>query len=329
MEKIKISIIVPIYNVEKYLKQCLNSICHQDYQNLEIILVDDGSPDESGNICDEYAIKDSRIKVIHKKNMGVSAARNSGLDVSTGKYVCFVDPDDYLEVDYVSYLFKLIKDNDCDLSLSKGVYDNYSPKIIKKDSVNVISGEQAAIDILLYKIHIGVYCKMFSMAFLKKINARFDEKIKMGEGFNFNTYCFQRVDKVAIGNRQIYFYRRNNILSATTNFNENRWNNGFYAIDKIEKDLIINSKKIKKAFKYAKYHTYCDALFNGVINGENKNSLFIKKCLKEAKKGTKYVFKVDVGVKEKIKALIIKINPLIIAEHNKKKLYKVLKEEDY
>ncbi len=328
MENKKISIIVPIYNVEKYLEQCLKSICNQDYKNLEIILVDDGSSDKSGSICDIYAEKDHRIKVIHKKNMGVSAARNSGLDIATGEYVCFADPDDYLEIDYISYLYNLIVENNCDISISKGVYDNYSKKTDRVDYSFVETGENATIDILLYKIHIGVYCKMFSMNFLRKYNVRFNEAIRMGEGFNFNTFCFQRINKVAIGNKQIYFYRQNNISSATTNFNEERWENGFFAIDEIERNLVIKSKKIINAINYARWHTYYDALFNGIIMGKENNSMFIKNCKKEAKRGAKYAFKVDVSYKEKIKAMIIRINPLILVKHNRKKIYKILNEDD-
>ena len=93
-----ISVIVPVYRVEKYLDRCLQSIAGQTYRNLEIILVDDGSPDSSGAICDAWAAKDSRIRVIHKKNAGAGAARNTGLDVATGEIISMIDSDDYLEV---------------------------------------------------------------------------------------------------------------------------------------------------------------------------------------------------------------------------------------
>ena len=98
MTKQLISIIVPIYNVEPYLKRCLDSIINQTYQNLEIILVDDGSADRSGRICDDYAAKDSRIIVIHQKNAGISAARNAGIDIAKGDYIQFVDSDDWLDI---------------------------------------------------------------------------------------------------------------------------------------------------------------------------------------------------------------------------------------
>ena len=98
-EKITVSVVIPIYNVEKYLRECVDSVLSQTYKELEIILVDDGSPDSCGKICDRYAEKDSRVKVIHKKNGGVSEARNVGLDCAKGKYISFIDPDDWVEKD--------------------------------------------------------------------------------------------------------------------------------------------------------------------------------------------------------------------------------------
>ena len=95
-KKALISIIVPVYNVDKYLSKCIDSIISQTYNDIELILVDDGSPDNSPKICDEYARKDNRIIVIHKENGGVSSARNAGLDIAKGKYIGFVDPDDYI-----------------------------------------------------------------------------------------------------------------------------------------------------------------------------------------------------------------------------------------
>lgn len=111
----KISIIVPIYNVEKYIRQCLDSIVNQTYRNLEIILVDDGSPDACGAVCDEYAKMDGRITVIHKENAGVGAARNDGIDRATGEWLMFVDPDDWLELDCCENAIKAAQKSDCDV----------------------------------------------------------------------------------------------------------------------------------------------------------------------------------------------------------------------
>ena len=95
----KISVIIPVYKVEQYIRQCLDSVIGQTYQNLEIILVDDGSPDGCGMICDEYAKKDSRVIVVHQENQGVSVARNVGIEMATGEWIMFVDPDDWLELE--------------------------------------------------------------------------------------------------------------------------------------------------------------------------------------------------------------------------------------
>lgn len=104
-----ISIVIPVYKVELYLEKCIESIINQTYKNLEIIIVDDGSPDNCPKICDEYAQKDNRIKVIHKENGGLSDARNAGIDVAAGKYIAFVDSDDYVSNDYIEYMYNLIK----------------------------------------------------------------------------------------------------------------------------------------------------------------------------------------------------------------------------
>ena len=114
-DDIVISIIVPIYNTEKYLNECVDSIINQTYKNIEIILVNDGSTDNCLKICDEYAKKDKRVKVIHKENGGLSSARNSGLDILTGKYVCFIDSDDYVATTFVYDMFNLITKYNADI----------------------------------------------------------------------------------------------------------------------------------------------------------------------------------------------------------------------
>ena len=125
-QKAKVSVIVPIYNSENYLKDCLNSIIKQSHKNLEIILVDDGSPDQSGEIADEYAKKDSRIKVIHQKNTGLSGARNAGLKKATGDYVTFVDGDDIIESHMVQHLLNALTSTKSNIAVCsfKEIYPN-------------------------------------------------------------------------------------------------------------------------------------------------------------------------------------------------------------
>ena len=125
-EEIKVSVIVPIYNVAHFLPTCLDSILSQDHTNLDVILVDDGSKDTSGCIADEYAQKDTRIRVIHKANGGVSVARNTGMDVAQGEYICFVDGDDYLSNDYVSHLLGMATKYHVDVAVTTRMYNTFS-----------------------------------------------------------------------------------------------------------------------------------------------------------------------------------------------------------
>lgn len=139
-----VSIIVPVYNVEKYLDRCLESIVNQTYKNLEIILVDDGSPDHCPQMCDMWAERDSRIKVIHKKNDGLANARNSGIDAAVGDYIMFADSDDYLQNDMVEFLLNLSEKYDADVSRC-GFYFDY-----EKDG-NSVPAETASNELILSK----------------------------------------------------------------------------------------------------------------------------------------------------------------------------------
>lgn len=130
-----LSIIVPVYNVEQYLDNCINSILNQTYRNFELILIDDGSPDKSAEICDKYRLLDNRIKVIHKKNGGLSSARNAGLEIATGKYIGFVDSDDWINKDMYDKMLNLAEKNEADIVQCEylEVYDN---KIIMQPKEN-------------------------------------------------------------------------------------------------------------------------------------------------------------------------------------------------
>ncbi len=136
-----VSIIVPVYKVEKYLNKCVESIVNQTYTNLEIILVDDGSPDDCGKICDEYKKADRRIKVIHKQNGGLSSARNAGLDICSGDYICFVDSDDEIAPDYVEILLKKQQEYNADIvcclakEINEQSNENFIWKSVQKDTV--------------------------------------------------------------------------------------------------------------------------------------------------------------------------------------------------
>ena len=126
-----VSVIVPVYNVEKYLERCINSIIQQSYNNLEIILIDDGSTDASGKICDEYKEKDDRIIVIHKENGGLSDARNAGIKIFTGEYVTFIDSDDYVSKNMVSNMLDILEKSSCRIVQVENQYQKLMADIYK------------------------------------------------------------------------------------------------------------------------------------------------------------------------------------------------------
>ena len=154
--KDKISVVVPIYNVEKYLEKCIKSILNQTYNNLEIILVNDGSTDNCLNICKKFEKIDKRIFVINKENGGLSEARNYGIDKATGKYITFVDSDDYIDEDYLEFLYKNLIINNCDISIC-------NPRIVYEDGgksrtlykycfpQNIVLEGEKALEMMLYQ----------------------------------------------------------------------------------------------------------------------------------------------------------------------------------
>lgn len=309
LNSIKVSIILPIYNVQEYIEECLDSILRQTHKNLEIILVDDGSPDSCGNIIDRYAKNDHRIKTIHKENGGVSSARNAGLRIAEGEYICFADPDDYLSDDYVEYLLSLAYFNCCDVSISKGPYINCNGS--KKDEIFIKNNVDISYEMLLHKIPIGVYCKLFKSDFLRKNHIKFNQDLYIGEGFNFNMKAFQLANKIAVGFKSIYFYRTNE-KSAVNLFNIKKWENALYSLSVIEKELIVSDKKIFYAMNFAKWYDGCFILRRLIKNSVyNDYPEMVSKCKQLIRQNTRFVFFVKTSLKNKIKALFLFISPRI------------------
>lgn len=171
----KISIIVPVYNAERYLHRCVDSILKQTFTDFELLLVNDGSKDASGRICDEYAVKDERVKVFHKQNGGVSSARNLGLNNVSAEWIAFVDSDDWIEHDYLQRLNK--PDVETDLFLSG--YQPWLPLVEEK----TYNGREEITDLLSKHIFYfsNVYAKLFHVDIIRKQNIRFDEKMNYAE----------------------------------------------------------------------------------------------------------------------------------------------------
>ena len=205
----KISIIVPVYNVEKYLRKCVDSILNQTFKDFELILVDDGSIDTSGKICDEYNLKDNRIKVIHKENGGLSSARNAGLDIAQGEYIGFVDSDDWIELDMYEKLYKICKENDTDVGI---VGINYGGASEKKKSKKIeIYSNKLILDDLVYNKGKEITWPAWNKLWLKKVIG--ESRFKEGRIYEDGLFLYSlssKIKKVAKIDYEAYNYRMDN-----------------------------------------------------------------------------------------------------------------------
>ena len=217
-EKALISIIIPVYKVEKYLEKCIQSVINQTYENLQIILVDDGSPDNCGKICDEYAKKDHRIEVIHKSNGGLSDARNKGLEIAKGEYIGFVDSDDYIEADMYEVLYNLLKQYNADVSICN-FYTVSQGKIAIKNADNGIN-EYNRIEILkeiLSDRNIQSYAwnKLYKKELFDEIKYPIGKKY---EDIGTTFYLLEKCNKVVVTGKSEYYYinRQDSIVNNVT-----------------------------------------------------------------------------------------------------------------
>ena len=170
-----ISIIVPVYNVEKYLRKCIDSILSQTYSDFELLLIDDGSKDASGKFCDEYALKDSRIRVFHKENGGVSSARNLGIEQAKGEWITFIDSDDWVDADYLANFTM-----DSDLCVQGNIVNGHKYIYEEKRFVQDI-----AANYLVNNYIYGPYCKLFKTDIVRSNNVSFDQNLSYGEDILF------------------------------------------------------------------------------------------------------------------------------------------------
>lgn len=322
----KVSVIVPIYNVEKFIEKTINSLINQTYDNIEIILVDDGSPDSSPQICDKYSKKDSRIKVIHKNNSGVSYARNTGIKVSSGDYIMFVDGDDYVEPDYVEYFVNLIKKTQTEMAISYCVFDIHKKNQVKKDFIDVISSEKAVEQIYLEKINVAVWNKIYSKEIISKYNILFDENIWYGEGMLFNIEFLQFIKNVGVGNKRVYNQVYNS-ESAMRKFSLESNYCGLRSLDIQKEKIKMDSKKILNGWLYHK-RQFNVSILSGIIenNMEDKYKNEVKECIKNLKKDIFIPVIVNIPLKNKFYSLLISINPILFVKLKIKRKRKELKK---
>ena len=309
----KVSIIVPIYNVEMYLKRCIESIINQTYKNIEIILVDDGSPDNCGNICDYYKLKDNRIVVVHKKNGGLSDARNYGLDISTGQYIIFIDSDDYVKENFVEYLINDIKKSNADISIcdyikdfeGKFKYNTYSKK-------KFICSNKEKFENLYNEFYVASVVQ-WNKIFKKEIfnGLRFPVN-KINEDEFIIGYEFYNAKKISYNLEPLYYYfqRKDSIMA---NFKINRFDiveaykerNIFF-----EKNNLVNSVKIGSYHIFNTILTLCAKSYEFYFSIDDQ--LTINDYILENKKYAKRVLKEKELFKRKIKCLLYLLCPLFV-----------------
>ena len=213
-----ISIIVPVYNVENYLRQCLDSIMGQTYQNFECLLINDGSPDHSADICSEYVSKDSRFRYFEKENGGVSSARNLGIEHSKGEYITFIDSDDWVDSDYLEVLYTTLLEEGADITVSTYKQFNikdgcfYFHAFQRGYDKKTFTGQELIDNLQLLSSfdHSYVYpsSKLVRRTHLKII--RFNEKTTLGEDMEFWYKLYLISDKIVYVNKDTYIYRTSN-----------------------------------------------------------------------------------------------------------------------
>lgn len=325
-KNILVSVILPVYNVEKYLECCIDSLVHQTYKFIEIIIVDDGAQDNSGEIADRWAARDTRIKVVHKENGGVASARNVGLKNASGDFVIFVDPDDWVSFDHVEYLLKLQSIANADVCMTTALFTKKNEEQEKKIIERTITQEQAATLLLSPNMYVGSYSKIYRRQWLLDNNLWQDETIYSGEGLHFTIKVVQYANCVSISNKKIYYYRRNVSTSATTKFNIKMYSNNEHSLNVIMKEKRIDSKDF-----YIMWHLFRAHLFvSGVLAIESNSSknqytdeydYWMKTVRSDL--GTLVTSKI-VPIKSKIRLTIAVLFPkawAVLAKYKRKRIY--------
>lgn len=244
----KVSVIVPVYNVEKYLGKCIDSILNQTFSDFEIILVDDGSPDNSGAICDEYAKKDDRIKVIHKTNGGVSSARNDGISEANGDYIMFVDSDDFIEPQMLEAMLPT-EDEDIIFCGFRYVYDDRTEERLI-ESFCLISKEEFInkyyIDSEMTNVISGPYNKLFKKAIIDENNIKFNQNISICEDGLFVVEFMQKAAKFSNIGTAYYNYVQYCDETLMSRYNSNAFDACTYLYQGKKKFVESGDSGIKK-----------------------------------------------------------------------------------
>lgn len=268
-----VSVIIPVYKAEQYFEQSVNSVLTQDYTDIEVILIDDQSPDKCPMMCDAFAEKDSRVRVIHQENRGVSVARNVGLDIARGEYIMFVDSDDALPPGAISTFVKLAEEYNP--SLVVGDYDDIDvPKNWKPGGVSVIGKEEAA-DFIYRNVGNSYGCSVWSKLYKRELCGRNIEEIKVSEDLVFNMDYAYRCQSIVVYKAPLYSYRRTNLHSLTHGFKRDKIKS-YYAVYQAMKNMAVQNNENSKQFDILRHH-FCRMAFNAMTAAYIQDCSFSKK----------------------------------------------------
>jgi len=302
-----ITIIVPVYNTEKYLRRCIDSILAQTFTDFECIIVNDGSPDNCHAICDEYAAKDSRIVVVHQKNAGVSAARNAGLDIARGEWIGFVDSDDWCDPDMFRVLYDNAINYDADVSICaiREITSDGKEKEYAKNKLKIYNGQEAILKMLSTENSFNLYCfnKLIKQKLLSENDLRFDMSIQYDEDLLFIYEVLKNTEKAVHFYMPYYnYFIHNESVSQQYGLTEQA-KTGLIVLDRII--LSENNKKIKNKLIAFKFDTmaYICGYYIRQKNYTDDNFLMLKGYIS---KNIKYIlFEFSTSVKQKIKCCLI------------------------
>lgn len=326
IKKILVSVIVPVYKVETYLKRCVDSIRKQTENNIEIILVDDGSPDSCPELCDEFAKKDNRIKVIHQKNAGLGMARNTGLKIASGEFVMFVDSDDYLPSNAIEILYQTAEKNNADTVLAGYYRKNKNSinkcnlpfeeecfkgrmEIINNILINMLGSPPDYYDDILLKR--SVWGNLYSYKNLKENNILFcSERKFISEDLIFDMDYYPIANKVAVSNTPIYYYCVNK-ESLTLSYNRERFHKQLILFHELKQrceklNLNIDERLNRSFIGNARQCIYSEALHRKPIEAMKEISAICKN--KELKDILKSYHSSAMPFRQKVFLVLMKIN---------------------
>lgn len=294
-----VSVIVPIYKVEKYIHRCIESIINQTYVNLEVILVDDGSPDSCGTICDEYAKADNRIVVVHKANGGLSDARNAGLDIMHGYFVTFVDSDDYISLDYVEKLYKVLKDNNADISICAEEYilelSDGKEKVIKRPFNEFKGTKRLTVEEALSCSLRQDLFEASACAKLYRASLFSDVRFPVGyayedQGTTYKT--FLRSEKIVYVGEQLYFYLQRSGSILHSNGSSKRYWDGIQMIEQQYNDVIKCFPRLKQPANVRLISMYFHTLLGGSLTKDKALIKYSWNGIKNNRNGIVFSFNI-------------------------------------